>query len=62
MTSLGEENIVAELTRALQENKALKAEMTRKDKWAEDLVQQLEDLGGSSEESRAKVKLSRFMG
>ncbi|KAE8539875.1 hypothetical protein D1P53_003812 [Cryptococcus gattii VGV] len=52
MTSLGEENIMAELTRALQENEALKAEMIRKDKWAEDLVQQLEILGGNSEEDK----------
>ncbi|KAE8542524.1 hypothetical protein D1P53_001303 [Cryptococcus gattii VGV] len=57
-----EENIAAELARALQENEALKAEMIRKDKWAEDLVQQLEILGGNSEEDKAKAKLSRSMG
>ncbi|ADV25851.1 Hypothetical Protein CGB_N3140C [Cryptococcus gattii WM276] len=62
MTSSGEENIAAELARALQENEALKAEMIRKDKWAEDLARQLEILGGNLEEDKAKVKHSRFMG
>ncbi|ADV21041.1 Hypothetical Protein CGB_C4247C [Cryptococcus gattii WM276] len=62
MTSSGEENIAAELARALQENEALKAEMIRKDKWAEDLARQLEILGGNLEEDKAKVENSRFMG
>lgn len=38
MTSQGEENIAAELARALRENEALKAEVIRKDKWTEDLI------------------------
>lgn len=62
MTSQGEENIAAELARALRENEALKAEVIRKDKWTEDLIRQLEILGGNSEEEKAKAKLSRSMG